>query len=120
MSKLGRVASLRALVATFMASCKASAEEESVVTEAAGAAAAAAEEDTAAAEEAAGATCPEEEAAAAEEAAGAAEIAGKSVVRLALSCSSLSRVFNNMKSETVTCVTWRLSAPPRAALRKCS
>ena len=96
MSKLGRPASSRAFVAAFMASCKASAEEESAATEeAAGAAGAAAEEDSAATEEAAGATCPEEEAAAAEEAAGAAEMASKAVVRLALSCSSLSRVFSN-------------------------
>ena len=62
---------------------------------------------------------PEEEAAAAEEAAGAAEMASKAVVRLDLSCSSLSRVFNNMKLEPVACVAWNLSAPPRAALRKC-
>ena len=107
-------------MATFVASCKAFADEESAATEEAdGAAGPAAEEDSAATEEAAGATCPEEEAAAAEEAAGAANMANKAVVRLALSCSSLPRVFSNMKLEPATCVTWRLSAPPRAALRTC-
>ena len=97
MSKLGRPASSRAFVAAFvaafMASCKASAEEESAATEeAAGAAGAAAEEDSAATEEAAGAICPEAEPASAEEAAGAADMASQAFVRLALSCSSLSRV----------------------------
>ena len=113
--KLGRPAFSHAFLAA-MASCKASAEEESAATEeAAGTARAAAEGESAATAEAARATGPRKRPLSHNKPLERPKWPARWLCAWPCPAALCRGCFSNMDLEPVTCVAWRLSAPPWAA-----